>query len=305
MADLSPSGAVPRSGEGNGASRGDVSALVQPSVAAASPPARVPNIGVERRAHPSRSSLALKRVFDIVVSACLLIVLVPLVLIVALAVKLDSRGPIFYRVRRVGHRGRPLMMLKFRKMHDEAQGGPLTTGGDPRLTRVGTILTRTRIDELPQLWDVLCGRMSIVGPRPEDPGFVALHPRDYARILGVRPGITGLSQLAYAAESHIINDRDPVEDYITRILPQKLRLDTLYAGRSNILLDISIIRWTFVTVVLRRPVAVNRTTAKMNVRRRRPGESVTVAPAKVQPSPEATKRATPTRQPSPARESAA
>jgi hypothetical protein len=111
--------------------------------------------------------------------------------------------------------------------------------------------------------------MSIVGPRPEDPGFVALHRQEYRRILAVRPGITGLSQLAYAAESHIISDRDPVEDYITRILPQKLRLDTLYAKRSTILLDVSILRWTVVTVMLHKPVAVNRETAKMNIRRRR------------------------------------
>jgi hypothetical protein len=110
--------------------------------------------------------------------------------------------------------------------------------------------------------------MSIVGPRPEDPGFVALHPEDYAQILLARPGISGLSQLAYAGESHILNDEDPVEDYIGRILPQKLRMDRLYARRSTVRLDLKILFWTVMTVLLRRPVAVHRTTARMNIRRR-------------------------------------
>ena len=129
---------------------------------------------------------------------------------IALAIKLDSRGPVFYRVRRVGFRGNPLHMLKFRKMHDDAAGGPLTAGGDPRLTRVGAVLTRCRLDELPQLWDVFRGRMSVVGPRPEDPRFVDLHGDAYEHILSVRPGITGLSQLAFAEEANILEAQDIV-----------------------------------------------------------------------------------------------
>jgi lipopolysaccharide/colanic/teichoic acid biosynthesis glycosyltransferase len=190
-------------------------------------------------------------------------------------------------------------------MRDDATGGPLTTGGDPRLTRVGGVLTRTRLDELPQLWDVLRGRMSIVGPRPEDPGFVALHPEDYAQILLVRPGISGLSQLAYAGESQILNDEDPVEDYIGRILPQKLRMDRLYARRSTVRLDLKILFWTVMTVLLRRPVAVHRTTARMNIRRR-----PTVEP-EAEPALSSESRSddeqfeTPTSAPSPARRSVA
>ena len=189
-----------------------------------------------------------KRVFDIVASILLLVGLVAVFAVIALLIKLDSPGPVFYRVRRVGYRGRPLRMLKFRKMRNDARGGPLTVDGDPRLTRIGRVLTRTRLDELPQLWDVLCGRMSLIGPRPEDPGFVALHDTEYRQILAVRPGITGLSQIAYKAEAEIVDSDSPVEDYLNRILPQKLRLDRLYARTTSPLLDLRILWWTFVTV---------------------------------------------------------
>lgn len=219
-----------------------------------------------------------KRVVDVMLAISLLVATLPLLLLIAVAIKLDSPGPIFFRVRRVGHRGRPLLMLKFRKMHDDASGGPLTTGGDPRLTYVGKFLTHARLDELPQLWDVLCGRMSIVGPRPEDPSFVELHPDDYARILEVRPGITGVSQLAYAGEQDILDADAPVDDYVGRILPQKLGMDKLYARRSSLRLDIAVLYWTVVTVIMRRPVAVHRDTARMNIRRRRVPRPLQAAP---------------------------
>ncbi|MGH2856637.1 MAG: sugar transferase, partial [Solirubrobacteraceae bacterium] len=102
-----------------------------------------------RHRAPTRSG---KRAFDVVFAGLLLCALLPALALVALAIKLDSRGPVFYRVRRTGYRGRPLLMLKVRKMHDGAKGGPLTVGGDPRLTRIGALLTLTRVDELPQLW---------------------------------------------------------------------------------------------------------------------------------------------------------
>jgi lipopolysaccharide/colanic/teichoic acid biosynthesis glycosyltransferase len=209
-----------------------------------------------------------KRVLDVGVAMVLLLAMIPLFAVIALAIKLDSPGPVFYRVRRVGYRGRPLMMLKFRKMHDDATGGPLTTGADPRLTRIGALLTKTRIDELPQFWDVLRGRMSLIGPRPEDPQFVALHADQYQHILSVRPGLTGLAQLAYAEERNILDDQNPVQDYLKRILPQKLRLDALYADRSRPSLDLQILRWTIVAILLGKPVAVSRTTGQMNLRRR-------------------------------------
>lgn len=210
-----------------------------------------------------------KRTLDIFVAAGLLLALAAAFALIALAIKLDSRGPIFYRVRRVGYRGRPLMMLKFRKMHHDATGGPLTVHRDPRLTRVGSVLARARLDELPQLWDVLRGRMSLVGPRPEDPTFVELHRAEYEQILSMRPGITGLAQIAYKEETRIVDADRPFDDYVARIMPQKLTLDRLYAGGCSLKLDLSIYYWTAVTILLRHPVSVNRMTGAMKIRRRR------------------------------------
>jgi lipopolysaccharide/colanic/teichoic acid biosynthesis glycosyltransferase len=153
-------------------------------------------------------------------------------------------------------------------MHHQAQGAPLTAVADPRLTRVGALLTRSRLDELPQLWDVLRGRMSIVGPRPEDPLFVALYPEHYRAIHSVRPGITGITQLAFAEERRILDAVDPIADYVTRILPNKVHLDLLYAEQCRLKLDLAVLRWTFAAVLMHRPVAVHRVTGRMTTRRR-------------------------------------
>ncbi len=220
-----------------------------------------------------------KRLADTLTALVALLLLAPLFLLIMLAIKADSPGPVFFRVRRVGHRGRPLLMLKFRKMHHNAVGGPLTTSDDPRFTRVGRILTQCRLDELPQLWHVLRGEMSIIGPRPEDPAFVALHAEEYERILAVRPGITGLSQIAYKEESQIVDDSRPVEDYVARIMPQKLVMDTLYAGISSARVDLAVLRWTLVTMLLRVPVSVDRRTARMNIRRRPASTGVPASPS--------------------------
>ena len=230
-----------------------------------------------------------KRVVDVALSVALLLAALPVLLVVALAIKLDSPGPVFYRVRRVGYGGRVFDMLKFRKMHRDVGGGPLTTTGDPRLTRVGSVLTSTRLDELPQLWDVLRGRMSIVGPRPEDPRFVALHRPEYERILSVRPGITGITQLAYAEERDLLDPGDPVGDYVTRILPGKVALDCLYVQRHRLRLDLAVLRWTLVALLLRRPVAVNRTSARMTYRKR-PRENAVSRPVRHQLSGSGLKR---------------
>ena len=223
---------------------------------------------VAGRANVARLRPSVKRSVDVVVALAALAAILPLLLLIAAAIKLDSPGPVLYRVRRVGYRGRTLMMFKFRKMYHDAAGIPLTANADDRLTRVGRVLARTRLDELPQLWDVLRGRMSIVGPRPEDPGFVALHADDYEWILSVRPGMTGLSQLAYAEERKILDEDDLVGDYVARVLPQKIGLDILYAGSYRIRMDVAVIWWTLVTVMLRRPVAVHRSTGRMNLRKR-------------------------------------
>jgi lipopolysaccharide/colanic/teichoic acid biosynthesis glycosyltransferase len=208
------------------------------------------------------------RIVDVVVATFVLLVLLPLMVLTAIAVRLDSRGPVFFRSQRVGYRGRQLRMLKFRKMHACARGVPLTIDKDSRLTRVGCLLVRLRIDEIPQLWHVLRGTMSLVGPRPESPAFVALHPRDYAEILSVRPGITGLSQIAFVDERLILDPVAPVEHYVSRILPQKVALDRLYADRRSLALNLRILSWTAVAVLLRCEVAVHRETGKMNLRKR-------------------------------------
>jgi len=124
-----------------------------------------------------------KRLLDITVAALALVVLSPLIALLALAVKLDSRGPVFFRCTRVGRGGRHLAMLKFRKMRDGVSGPPLTAAQDDRFTRIGRFLANTKLDEIPQLWNVLRGGMGLVGPRPEDPAIVDLHREQYAEIL--------------------------------------------------------------------------------------------------------------------------
>lgn len=229
----------------------------------------------------SRLDARAKRLLDMVGAALLLIVLLPLFVLVAAAVKLDSRGPVFYRCRRVGLGGREFAMVKFRKMRDDAAGPPLTIGSDSRFTRVGRLLARTKLDELPQLWNVLRGDMSLVGPRPEDVAFVAIHRAAYDEILRVRPGISGLSQLAFAREADVLDERDAVRHYVERLLPQKVRMDILYARRRSLRMDARILFWTLAAVVMRRDVAVHRGTGELNLRRRPKRGAEGGAPAQV------------------------
>jgi len=211
---------------------------------------------------------AAKRALDITVSAVLLVALAPVLMALALLVRLDSPGPSFFRCERVGYCGRPLRMVKFRKMLCGATGAPLTKAGDERFTRLGPWLAKYKLDELPQLWHVLRGEMSLVGPRPESPDFVTRYPDDYSRILSVKPGMVGLSQIAFAEETRVLDPDEPVGHYLEVLLPQKIRLDTMYAAGLSVWLDVRILFWTIVTVVLRKPVAVHRESGLMNLRRR-------------------------------------
>ena len=211
---------------------------------------------------------ALTRAFDFTVALTLLILLLPVILVAVVLVRLDSPGPAFFRTKRAGYRGTSLRMLKFRKMHDGATGLALTANDDQRFTRVGAWMARTKIDEIPQLWHVLRGEMSLVGPRPEDPRFVAGHPEDFEHILAVRPGVTGYSQIAFAQESRILDDEDPVTHYVDRLLPQKLAMDRMYADHRSLLIDLKVLFWTTAAVLMRRQVAVNRKSGKMNLRQR-------------------------------------
>ena len=222
--------------------------------------------GRSRRAGTLRA--ALKRAIDMTVAALALIVLAPLLALIALLIVLDSPGPVFFRAERVGFRGRPLRMLKFRKMPTDACGGALTVADDERLTRLGAWLVRTKLDELPQLWHVLRGEMSLVGPRPESPEFVERFAGAYEVILRVRPGLSGYTQLAFAREGSILDPKDPYTYYVTRLLPQKVALDRLYAAGLSMRRDLRILGATFVTLFLRQPVAVDRGTGRLSLRRR-------------------------------------
>jgi lipopolysaccharide/colanic/teichoic acid biosynthesis glycosyltransferase len=220
--------------------------------------------------------LLVKRVVDLVVAVVLLVLIFPIAVVLAAAIWLEDRGPVLYRCRRIGQRGREFNMLKFRKMQDDAAGPPLTSADDDRFTRVGRFLARSKLDELPQLWNVIRGEMSLVGPRPEDPEFVALHPTAYETIVRIRPGITGLCQLAFAKESQIIGDNDPVQVYAERFLPQKLGIDLVYVQQRTVILDFKILFWTGV-VLLRKDVAVHRQTGRLTLRRQREASAAKAA----------------------------
>jgi lipopolysaccharide/colanic/teichoic acid biosynthesis glycosyltransferase len=179
----------------------------------------------------------------------------PLFLLVALLIKLDSRGPVFFRQERVGRGFRPFWIYKFRTMVKDAprQGGPITFGEDPRITPVGRVLRRTKIDELPQLFNVLNGEMSVVGPRPEVRQYVECFRQDYEQILAVRPGITDLASVKFCDEAAILGAfPNPEEMYLTAILPQKLRLGKEYVRGSSLALDLAVIFKTLAALIGRR-----------------------------------------------------
>jgi lipopolysaccharide/colanic/teichoic acid biosynthesis glycosyltransferase len=183
-----------------------------------------------------------RRLFDISVT----IIVAPFALLVgaitALAIFLDSPGPVFYRSTRIGASGRAFRMLKFRKFRCSAAGTPLTTDGDDRFTPIGRFLAVTKLDELPQLWNVLRGDMRLVGPRPEVIEFVECYPEHYEHILRVVPGITGPAALEYADESYLLGEQpDPVAFYRSELLPRKIAIDMAYVDRHNVRGDIAIL----------------------------------------------------------------
>ena len=196
-----------------------------------------------------------KRLFDTGVATLALLLLWPLMLVIALIVKLDSPGPVFFRQQRVGRFGVPFRIHKFRTMVDGAsqQGLQLTVGDDARITRSGRWLRRTRLDELPQLIDVLAGHMSMVGPRPEVPKYVAHYPPALReRVLAVRPGITDPASLLYMDESErLARADDPEREYVQMILPRKLQCAADYAVRATLLSDCGVLLRTLRRLVWR------------------------------------------------------
>lgn len=190
-----------------------------------------------------------KRIFDIVASGIGLLLLLPLLLAVALWIKLDSPGPALFRQTRVGRFGVPFMIHKFRTMRVEP-GAAITVGADPRITRAGQFLRATKLDEFPQLWDVLRGAMSLVGPRPELPHYVEFYPTELRdRVLAVRPGITDPASLAFSNEAALLaGAADPDREYREVVLPAKLRLSAAYAAHASLAKDLKLIFATLARV---------------------------------------------------------
>ena len=185
----------------------------------------------------------LKRPFDIVVAGLGIAVLSPLVGAIAAAIKLDSPGPVMYRATRSGRDGHPFTMYKFRTMQErrDAHGPKITTHADHRVTRVGRLLRPSRLDELPQLWNVLRGDMSLVGPRPEDPHYVELYSPDDRLVLSARPGVTSLAALLYRDEERLLIGDGWERVYVEQVMPAKLAIDRAYVERQSVWLDLKIL----------------------------------------------------------------
>ena len=194
----------------------------------------------------------MKRIFDIVASGCGLVVLSPVLLLVAIWIKLDSRGPVFYRQVRVGYKNRDFRIFKFRSMRIGADKGSLVTigGRDPRITRSGYFIRKYKLDELPQLINVFVGDMSLVGPRPEVPRYIEEYSEENRNIvLSVKPGITDNASIEFRAESEILGKaKNPEREYIDVVLPIKIGYYKDYVCRHNVAMDFVIIMKTIAAI---------------------------------------------------------
>lgn len=197
----------------------------------------------------SKLNQGIKRIFDFLVSLVGIIILSPIFIIVSIAIKLDSRGNILFLQKRVGRYGKEFNIYKFRTMVTDAEklGKQITIGKDNRITKFGAFLRKFKIDELPQLFNVLKGDMSLVGPRPEVPKYVSLYNNEQKKVLDVRPGITDMASLRYKDENDILGKVDNPEDYyINVIMKDKLQLNLEYIEKSNIFFDIYLILKTII-----------------------------------------------------------
>ena len=196
--------------------------------------------------------LVLKRVMDIVISGGALLVIWPVLLLIALAIKIDDPGPVFYRQVRVGKDGKEFRIYKFRTMVVDAdkKGLAITVGRDNRITRMGALLRKTKLDELAQLINVFTGEMSFVGPRPEVPKYVNLYTPYQRQVLLVRPGITDYASIAYRNENDLLEGaEDPERMYIEKIMPDKIELNMKYLREISPIADIRLILSTIVAVI--------------------------------------------------------
>jgi lipopolysaccharide/colanic/teichoic acid biosynthesis glycosyltransferase len=187
----------------------------------------------------------MKRLFDFTISFIFSILLIPLWILISIVIKISSKGPVFFRQIRIGLNEKPFYIYKFRTMVIDAEkkGLQITVGGrDPRITNVGFLLRKAKLDELPQLFNILRGDMSLVGPRPEVSKYVDLYNEEQRRVLSVRPGITDIASIKYINENEILKDaKDPEQMYITKIMPDKLSLNLEYLKERTLLSDIGII----------------------------------------------------------------
>ena len=197
-----------------------------------------------------------KRLFDIVMAGLALLLMSPLLIGIAAWIRLDSVGPVFFRQERVGRHGRPFRIHKFRTMVTDAErlGAQITASGDPRITAAGRFLRRSKLDELPQLIDVLAGTMSLVGPRPEVPRYVAMYPTALReKVLSVRPGITDPASIEFRDEGALLAAAaDPEREYADVVLPAKLRFAADYVDHASLAYDLRLIALTLRALVLNR-----------------------------------------------------
>ena len=199
---------------------------------------------------PSAATMACKRAFDILCSFLGLTVLSPMLLVVSVLVAVTSPGGVFFRQERIGKDGRPFRIFKFRSMRKDNAGLKITTGNDSRITPVGRFLRKSKIDELPQLINVLAGDMSFVGPRPEVADYVNLYTPYQRQVLLVRPGITGLASIRFRNENDLLTaSDDPNRTYVEQIMPRKIDLDLEYIPHASVFYDIKLIFQTFAVVI--------------------------------------------------------
>jgi lipopolysaccharide/colanic/teichoic acid biosynthesis glycosyltransferase len=186
---------------------------------------------------------AARRVFDLSMAAVAGLVSAPLAAVIAGAVKLESPGPVVHRAQRIGMDGQPFTLLKFRTMFDDQTGVRLTRAGDPRITRLGRVLRASKLDELPQLLNVLRGEMSLVGPRPEDPRYVDLYTPEQRVILSVRPGIVSLATIKYYREESMLAKFGSAWEkaYVDRVMPEKIMIDLAYERRRTLGSDLLVL----------------------------------------------------------------
>lgn len=192
----------------------------------------------------------MKRFFDLLFSIIVLVLFLPIGVLIASLIVLDSKGGVFFRQQRVGKDGVLFYVLKFRSMHlNSAMKGTLTVGDDARITRVGSLIRKVKLDEFPQFMNVVLGDMSIVGPRPEVTEFVALYSEEQRKVLSVRPGITDEASLAYFEESKLLaTSSNPKKTYIEEIMPAKITINLAYLENRTLLADITVIGKTILRI---------------------------------------------------------